>query len=64
MSGSMSLLEDARKYAMDKMKYQAQQKGANAIIAIDAESSFDGEIMQITMYGTAVYIEPVFDEND
>lgn len=58
MSGSMRLIENAREYAYSKMKDQAQRRGANAIIAIDSDNTFGGDIMYISLYGTAVKIIP------
>ena len=57
MSGTSALIENARRYAMDKMKKSAAARGANAIIGIDAESSVGGDLMHITIYGTAVRLE-------
>ncbi|MBO5610088.1 MAG: heavy metal-binding domain-containing protein [Eubacterium sp.] len=62
MSGVMNVLYEARQFAIDKMKDDAKRYGANAIIAIDSESSFGTDLMHITIYGTAVYVEPIFDE--
>lgn len=56
MSGSMSLIEDARQYAYDKMVRQARNRGANAIIAIDSDNTIGGDIMYISLYGTAVKV--------
>lgn len=57
LSGSTSLLDDAREYAIKKMKYKAIKKGANAIIGIDSESSIGDSIIKISIMGTAVTIE-------
>ena len=46
------------------MKSEAVELGANAIVGIDAETSFGGDIVHITIYGTAVYVEPVFDGDE
>lgn len=56
LSGTSEILESARKYAIDKMKISAAKLGANAIIGIESESSFGGDIMHITIYGTAVKV--------
>ena len=54
MSGSMGLIEEARAFAYDKMIRQAKELGANAIIAIDSDNTIGGDIMYISLYGTAV----------
>ena len=56
-TGSMTLIQEARTYALNKMKREAANRGANAIIGIDSESSFGGDIIHITIYGTAVRLE-------
>ena len=50
-------MESAREYAIQKMISAAAEKGANAIVGIDSESSMGGEVMHVTIYGTAVRIE-------
>ena len=40
------------------MKQRAEQKGANAIIAIDSYNTIGGEIMYIAVHGTAVRVVP------
>lgn len=57
LSGTMRQLETAREYAINKMIEEAVSKGANAVIGIDSESSFGGDVMHISIYGTAVYLE-------
>lgn len=57
LSGSARIMSDAREYAINKMIEDAVQKGANAIIGIDTESSYVDSISHITIYGTAVFIE-------
>lgn len=60
MTGSMELLEKARNYAIMRMKKEAFAKGANAIIAIDAETTYGfNSIMHISIYGTAVKVEKI-----
>lgn len=56
MSGSVDLIEKARKYAYEKMIGQAKRRGANAIIAIDSDNTFGNDIMYISLYGTAVKV--------
>ena len=57
MSGSMELIETARQYAYGKMVDQAIAKGANAIVGIDSDNTIGGDIMYISLYGTAVKVE-------
>ena len=56
MTGSAKLIEDARDYAYQKMITEAKNKGANAIIAIDSDNTIGGDIMYISLYGTAVKV--------
>lgn len=56
LSGSMELIENARQFAYDKMIEDAKSKGANAIIAIDSDNTFGGDVMYISLYGTAVKV--------
>lgn len=57
MSGAGGMVDKARSYAIEKMKREALSKGANAIVGVDAESSFGGEIIHVMVYGTAVFLE-------
>ena len=59
MQGSTALIERARDYAYEKMKYEAVNRGANAVIAIDTDNTIGGEIMYLCLYGTAVLVEPI-----
>ncbi len=59
LSGTARILNSARDYSMNKMIEAAIQRGANAVIGIDSESSIGGDIMHVTIYGTAVVIEKV-----
>ena len=59
LSGTSQLLDDARAYAVNKMMTKAAGLGANAIIGVDSESSAGGDIIHITIYGTAVRVEPI-----
>lgn len=54
--GSVDLIEKARDFAYQKMKADAISRGANAIIAIDSDNTFGGEIMYLSLYGTAVKV--------
>jgi uncharacterized protein YbjQ (UPF0145 family) len=54
-----SLLEEARKHAVDRMIDNATLMGANAVIMMRFDSSEIGETMsEIVAYGTAAFIEP------
>lgn len=59
LSGTTTLLDNAREYAINKMIDKAANLGANAIIGIDSESSAGGDIIHIAIMGTAVNIEPI-----
>ena len=59
LSGTARILEKAREYAINKMIEAASQRGANAVIGVDSESSLGGAVMHITIYGTAVVIEEI-----
>ena len=59
LSGTTKVLSAAREYAINKMIEEAVQRGANAVIGIDSEASIGGDIMHITIYGTAVLLEPI-----
>ena len=54
-----SLLEEARRHALDRLAQNAVAMGANAVVMMRYDSSEIGEIMsEIVAYGTAVVIEP------
>jgi uncharacterized protein YbjQ (UPF0145 family) len=55
-----SMLEDARKQAMDRMVQNARAMGADAVIMMRYDSGEIGQDMsEIVAYGTAVIIERV-----
>lgn len=56
LSGSGKLIQDARDYAYSKMISEARGRGANAIIAIESDNTIGGDIMYISLYGTAVKV--------
>ncbi len=58
LTGSVSLIEEARKFAYCKMIKQAKQRGANAIIAIDSDNTIGNDVMYLSLYGTAVQVIP------
>jgi len=51
-------IEKARVEALQRVKEQAQQMGANAVVGLDMESSDLQGIIIISASGTAVVIEP------
>lgn len=58
VAGSMDLIERAREFAYSKMIEEAKRRGANAIIAIESDNTFGGELMYLSLYGTAVQVVP------
>ena len=59
MSGQVSIIEEARKFAYVKMMKAAINRGANAVIAIDSDNTIGDSICYLSLYGTAVYAEPI-----
>ena len=58
LKGYTELLEDSRKHATDRMKAQAKQMGANAIVNVRfSTSSIAAGAAEIYVYGTAVTVE-------
>ena len=54
-----SMLEEARRHALDRMVANATIMGANAIVMVRFDSSEMGQTMsEIVAYGTAVVLEP------
>jgi uncharacterized protein YbjQ (UPF0145 family) len=54
-----SLLEDARRIAIDRMVRNANAMGANAVLRMQFDSSEAGRSMsEIVAYGTAVKVKP------
>jgi len=55
-----SLLEEARRHAVDRMVKNAQHMGGNAIVMMRFDSSEMGQTMsEIVAYGTAVIVEKI-----
>ena len=53
-----TLLEEARRHAVDRMVQNAQAMGANGIVMMRFDSSEIGQVMsEIVAYGTAVILE-------
>ena len=57
LSGTARLLKNARDYALMKLKDEAINREANAIVGVDSESTVGGDILHITITGTAVVVE-------
>lgn len=57
MSGATDLISRAREYVKKKFKNTVAKLGANAALGIDFESSIGTDVVRVTMFGTAVYIE-------
>lgn len=58
MSGTAKMLKNAREYALDILRQEAEKKGANAVIGIECKTAcgIDG-LIQINFSGTAVIVE-------
>ena len=55
-----SMLEEARRHAVDRLVQNASVMGANGIVMMRFDSSEIGQTMsEIVAYGTAVVLEPV-----
>jgi len=65
MSGIVSHMDRARDFALSKLISKAAERGANAVIAIDAETTIpDGTgFAHVSIYGTAVLIEKIEKEH-
>jgi uncharacterized protein YbjQ (UPF0145 family) len=59
--GFTKLLAQSRNEAMARMVTEAQQRGANAIVAMRFDSGAIGQWSEICAYGTAVTVVPVSD---
>lgn len=58
LKGYTELLEESRRQAMERMKAQAQQMGANAIVNVRfSTSAVASGAAEIYVYGTAVTVE-------
>jgi uncharacterized protein YbjQ (UPF0145 family) len=54
-----TMLEEARRHAIDRMVQNATEMGANAVTMMRFDSSELGQTMsEIVAYGTAVFLEP------
>ena len=57
VGGYTKLLADTREQALDRLRQEARQKGANAVVAMRFDTADIGGIMnEVAAYGTAVTI--------
>lgn len=57
--GYTKLLSDTRNQAMERLRIEAQAKGANAVLMMRFDSGDIGQQMnEVVAYGTAVHIQP------
>lgn len=60
LKGITQLLHDCRQEALGRLAAEAQQRGANAVLAFRFETTeFGGTGIEVCAYGTAVGIEPL-----
>jgi uncharacterized protein YbjQ (UPF0145 family) len=58
--GYTTLLSDSREKALERLREAAEEKGANAVLAMRFDSGDIGGIMnEVAAYGTAVKIKPI-----
>lgn len=57
LTGSTTLIDNAKRYLREKFETEVRRKGANAVLGIDFESSFGTDFVRAAMSGTAVIIE-------
>ena len=54
-----SMLEEARRHAIDRLVENARAMGCNAVVMMRFDSSEIGQTMsEVVAYGTAVWVEP------
>lgn len=53
------MMYESRQVVMGRMWAEAQQRGANAIVAMRFDAGSIGSFSEICAYGTAVVVEPV-----
>jgi uncharacterized protein YbjQ (UPF0145 family) len=53
------MMYESRQVVMGRMWAEAQQRGANAIVAMRFDAGSIGNFSEICAYGTAVVVEPV-----
>ncbi|MFY9713805.1 MAG: YbjQ family protein [Microbacterium sp.] len=54
-----TVMYESRQEVMSRMWGEAQQRGANAIIAMRFDTGSIGNFSEVCAYGTAVVVEPV-----
>lgn len=57
IAGYTKLQQETREHSISRMKAEAAEKGANAILAMRFDSSTFGNVDSVTAYGTAVKVE-------
>lgn len=58
VKGSSQLIENGKKYVLERFTKKAKDLGGNAILGIQFESSFGAEVIRIAVSGTVVHISP------
>lgn len=59
MTEYTQVMYESRNEVMNRMFYEAQQRGANAVIAMRFDTDAIGQFTEICAYGTAVFVEPI-----
>ncbi|HEY9311664.1 YbjQ family protein [Williamsia sp.] len=60
LKGITTLLHECRQEALSRLSAEAQQRGANAVVAFRFETTeFGGTGIEVCAYGTAVGVEPL-----
>jgi uncharacterized protein YbjQ (UPF0145 family) len=53
------IMYDSRRDVMHRMVAEAQERGANAIVAMRFDTDAIGQFSEVCAYGTAVIVEPI-----
>ncbi|WP_421733194.1 YbjQ family protein [Cellulomonas sp.] len=53
------IMYESRREVMHRMVTEAQQRGANAIVAMRFDTDSIGQFSEVCAYGTAVIVEPI-----
>jgi len=59
LSGSSSLIANARAYVTEKFRKHVASIGANAALGVEYESSWGDKIVRVAIFGTAVRIQKI-----
>jgi uncharacterized protein YbjQ (UPF0145 family) len=60
VKGYTKMLADSREHAIARLRQAAEEKGANAVLAMRFDSGDIGNVMnEVAAYGTAVKIQPL-----